>query len=489
MAIQATGHLTPLVATGQNAVVNAVFGGSISSAVFQRPPASQMSRADVLASTYLALNIHGRVNIYDFGTGDLSPIGPLSPAVPYFQTTPSISAVGEKIAFLGYDSNAVVQIFTMQPDGTQLTQVTTGTVTPSAPAISPDGTKIAFVRHTGQNESPVIYVVRSTGGTPSALTASSDRCVNPAWSPDGTKLAYFKWTVVQQVVGYQPWTMNVDASGQTAVPYGLLSLDPGNAAGISICWMPNGTFLQSGTTIFQGQSGIQGYVQQFGNFQSLLQTTQPNQLSNVTLAPTADTAAFAPGYPNRGSVALLDLVTQGVTPLPPAADYVAWGPYIQYRPLVGNQGSMGTTASAVMFGETLGGSSVARLSSVLTATATTPSSLTITQAPNPNNAAILVFTVKATSITALSYLNVLGGTPFSVLGTSTATGAIVSFSANSGKIVSVMPYKSPSAVPLGSGRYKADFLGIWDDHGKNMAPSGASEINMEPSSGKVHVIR
>lgn len=65
-----------------------------------------------------------------------------------------------------------------------------GTLTVTSPALSPDGTKLAFEAHTPESIAPDIYLVATTGGDPVQLTTHAAADAGPAWSPDGTRL-YF----------------------------------------------------------------------------------------------------------------------------------------------------------------------------------------------------------------------------------------------------------------------------------------------------------
>ena len=67
--------------------------------------------------------------------------------------------------------------------------------TPEQPALSPDGTRIAFVLRTtdrdGDRDTRALWQVSASGGTPSALThATADS--TPVWSPDGAQLAFLR---------------------------------------------------------------------------------------------------------------------------------------------------------------------------------------------------------------------------------------------------------------------------------------------------------
>ena len=91
---------------------------------------------------------------------------------------PDISPDGTKIAFLRSDNN----IYLANIDGSNVTQLTSAGQD-SDPKWSPDGTKIAFSR-TGY-----IVMIPSAGGAIQQVTNGGSDTF-PAWSPDGSKIAF-----------------------------------------------------------------------------------------------------------------------------------------------------------------------------------------------------------------------------------------------------------------------------------------------------------
>jgi hypothetical protein len=99
------------------------------------------------------------------------------------------------------------------------------------PALSPDGTHLAFIRY-GSTES--LDVIDTDGSERRQLFSGNPCCAMPAWSPDGTKLAYYTDLGNNQAGIY---AMNADGSSQALVVPALLHPaliqwgQPGNVSG------------------------------------------------------------------------------------------------------------------------------------------------------------------------------------------------------------------------------------------------------------------
>jgi Tol biopolymer transport system component len=136
-----------------------------------------------------------------------------------FNMEPRWSPDGSKILFVSTLGNDGVQIYTMTPTGTNITDLTNAPWTINGdPAWSPDGSKISFAsnRVTGKIN---IFIMNSDGSEVQQTTnfAEPAEAEDPGWSPDGTKISF-------EYVGddyqsnpntnAQVWVMNPDGSDQ-----------------------------------------------------------------------------------------------------------------------------------------------------------------------------------------------------------------------------------------------------------------------------------
>ena len=155
-------------------------------------------------------------------------------------TAPGTPIVGD----ISFESDcieaAVTEIYTVNADGTGLSQLTTSGA--GRHAWSPEGSRIAFAGKDGQ-----IYVMNADG---SGLTALADGDT-PAWSPDGQRIAFMSI----RDGNLEIYVMNADGSGQTNLTNNsaddlyasfIVSYDP---------WSPDAERLAFNRTSFNGEQG------------------------------------------------------------------------------------------------------------------------------------------------------------------------------------------------------------------------------------------
>lgn len=118
---------------------------------------------------------------------------------------------GSRLAFSG-STTGEPQVFTVEPDGSGLVQVTQGATGASDPAYSPDGSKLLYTRPAGTGND--IYLSNADGTAERRIIDTGQDDISPVWSPDGARIAF---------VRHVP-------SG----PYTVMSAEPGGSAIVEI---------------------------------------------------------------------------------------------------------------------------------------------------------------------------------------------------------------------------------------------------------------
>ncbi len=104
-------------------------------------------------------------------------------------TAPAWSPDGEKIAFMS-ERDGNWEIYVMDADGENETNLTNDPDNDRYPAWSPDGEQIAFA--STRDGGSQVYVMDADGDNQTNLSNTADPSTRPSWSPDGTQLAFVK---------------------------------------------------------------------------------------------------------------------------------------------------------------------------------------------------------------------------------------------------------------------------------------------------------
>lgn len=158
---------------------------------------------------------------------------------------PTPLGFGGKIAFVSdRDNSGYDQIFLMDSDGSNLTQLTFDETDKSWPMWSPDGSQIMYVADGGLGlyNTPLnldIWVMDADGSNQTNLTQTKFDDEDPAWSPDGSQIIF----VSRRYGGSrQLMVMNADGSDQRRVSNEFEEYNP--------TFSPDGQTLMFSSTFF-----------------------------------------------------------------------------------------------------------------------------------------------------------------------------------------------------------------------------------------------
>lgn len=131
---------------------------------------------------------------------------------------PAVSHDGRKLFFASTRHRKTSDIYVKGVDARAVTQLTTDPADDEMPALSPDGSQIAFASNRAGNWD--IYVMPAQGGKPVQVTGDPADEIHPSWSPDGNSLVFNR-----RGDSDSRWEMWIARTSNTATPtfvgYGL----------------------------------------------------------------------------------------------------------------------------------------------------------------------------------------------------------------------------------------------------------------------------
>ena len=103
---------------------------------------------------------------------------------------PALDREGKRLYFASTRHRATANIYVQSVDGTAVTQLTNDPAHDVMPAVSPDGSRLAFASN--RNGSWNIFMMSTEGGQAVQLTSDPSHELHPSWSSDGRYIAYCK---------------------------------------------------------------------------------------------------------------------------------------------------------------------------------------------------------------------------------------------------------------------------------------------------------
>lgn len=394
---------------------------------------------------------------------------------------PATSAYGA-VAF--YDST-VNSIKTIRPDGTGLTTLSLPGVTGANwPAYANDGTnRLAFTAGLK------LYVAPGTGGTPTAIQ-TNDLGLGQAWSPSGNQIMYT--ALVEN--GTAADLFVTPAGGGTPQDVTPTPLK-GVSALIDPAWSPDGVTIvameQAGSPE-DGYALIKFNINVPGSYTTL--TTANADEVSPAFSPDGsllalyryDDSSETPGIYLEDALGANSYLLDGDTTDEANVGFggLSWSPFLPKETVVAASGSTFFHKAASGFLLSENGD---QFGSFVAFTATTPSTAAI-EAPSASTSRTpLIFTVTADAITSFGYINDYFS-PGTTLTLTSTPSVVVSIDGQTGQVDTVAPALAKPSVTKnadGTVTYRGNFKAVYDSKGKNLAPTGATQLTVDPSTGKV----
>ena len=239
----------------------------------------------------------GRLSVMGFDGGQYGPIG----NEPIFGQYPSFSPDGTEIVFVNNDGNIAV----MNNDGTNAHKLT-GDGLDTSPAWSPDGTKIAFAsRRDGAWQ---IFTMDPDGSNIVNISHSHTNDVEPGWSPDSSHITFVR---TPQFGGQLSdiWSMDRNGNAQTQLTATV------NASEGRPNWSPDG----SAITFHTNRDGNQEiYVMKSSGAGQTRLTNHAAIDINPAWSPDGAMIAFSStrliGLPGFGPQSIWAMAANGLSP-------------------------------------------------------------------------------------------------------------------------------------------------------------------------------
>jgi Tol biopolymer transport system component len=192
---------------------------------------------------------------------------------------------GDPWIIFAADRGGQEELYKIKTDGSEETRLTVaGTISAMAPsplatfnpAISPDGSKIAYVTNKDDlfNDTSEIYVANLDGTNVVRLTTNSSNEYHPTWSSDGTWIAFYRYYPFPYD-GNRIFKIKSDGTGgETALSVsspGTLEADPD--------WSHDGTRIAFGSTRNPGTGGYELYTMEADGTNQILLFGSPETWS------------------------------------------------------------------------------------------------------------------------------------------------------------------------------------------------------------------
>ena len=232
-----------------------------------------------------------------FGMLGLVLLGSSAPCDPGFQAEADLLALAQdqSVPLWSKDSSQIIfshppsGVFVVQADGSRVWSLppgspmgTTISVGNFSPALSPDGSRVAYAMVVKANDSSEIVTSALDGSDLRKLTSNKALDAYPAWSPDGTQIAFYSDREVRPAYGFHLYIMDSDGSDERSlVSSSLISTRHPPA------WSPDGNRIAF--VARQSDPTETGY-----NTRYIVHTVRPDGSGLTELGDAASSPAWSP---------------------------------------------------------------------------------------------------------------------------------------------------------------------------------------------------
>ena len=171
------------------------------------------------------------------------------------------------------------RMWSLPPDSAVGTHISPGNF---SPALSPDGSRVAYAMVVKANDSSEIVTSALDGSDLRKLTSNKAVDAYPAWSPDGTQIAFYSDRAMRQAHGLHLYIMDSDGSDERSlVSSSLISARQPPA------WSPDGSRIAFAA--IQSDPTELGYTTRY-----IVHTVRPDGSDLTELGDAASSPAWSP---------------------------------------------------------------------------------------------------------------------------------------------------------------------------------------------------
>jgi|GEM_PF-650325 len=349
------------------------------------------------------------------------------------------------------------------------------------PNVSPNEAQIAFDTTSYQE----LFVCSTAGGSAKQVTGATDDSFGCSWAPTNESIAYVSQNASDQLNIY-----TIPSAGGTPTDVSPKALQT-TANFYSPSWSSDGVSIAASCVPTSGTT----------NSEVLVFNTNTFYTGYANMTPSGMSDTYPSFSPDGSKVAFYRSKTGGATPGIYVADYdgtneqllvadqsadgavnsLTWSPFPSAEKEIGTGGHFyAKNATGFLYAQV-----GAQFGSLVAFTTTTPSTATVSTPSTATGGQPLSFLITGDNITSLGYSDSYFSTGLTYTYTGTNPDAVVTIDATTGQVDAVALAAAKPALTSSSGHltYSGKFNAIYDNTGKNLTPTGATQLVVDTKTG------